>query len=99
MIKIKKRIALDYLGEDYIGSYLDFNAIGVVEFEAMQVDIKALENDDAKAFNYMKKVLQDRFVGGDLTGHGAIKPEELMELPLEVISKSFQAITGQPDPN
>lgn len=86
-IVIKKRISLDFLGEEYKESYIVLKAISVGEYENLKGTVK----DE----------VVNRFIEGEVNqddGVHKLTKENLEELPGEVFVKAFAAITSIPDP-
>lgn len=97
MIKIKKRVSLDFIGEEYKDSYLVFNSIAVKEYEGLQKSIKAIEGDDEKALPFITEQLKSRFIEGKVDGQ-AVTADDLEDLPGDVFIECFNQIRGQLDP-
>lgn len=87
MIKVNKRVSLDFLGEEYKDSFLVLNSISVAQYETLK-DSKDSVKDTVKKHFVSGRIHQE---GGDVD----ITKENIEELPGEVFVKSFAAITGQ----
>lgn len=102
MIQIKKRIGLDFLGEEYKEGYLEFNSISIRDYEKLLKVQKALNPEDGAAnLNFIKTTLEDRFVGGKIPQAGELKDivkEDLIDFDADTLLRSFQVLTGQVDP-
>lgn len=88
MIVIKKRVSLEFLGEDYKDSYIILKSISIGEYENL---------GDAT----VKDAVVERFIEGEIkqdSGMVKITKENIQELPGEVFVEAFAAITGQLDP-
>lgn len=84
---IKKRVSLDFLGDQYKNSYLILKSIGVGEYEKLNGTVR-------------DEVIK-RFLEGEIEqDEGIIKitKENIKDLPGEVFVEAFAAITGQLDP-
>jgi hypothetical protein len=99
MIKIEKRISLDFFGEGYADSYCIFRAIPVKEYDALQSKIAAVQeaesNQDAMAF--MVELLSERFVSGEIAQDGklqALTVEDLGDMPGEFFIGVMERLTG-----
>lgn len=94
-IIIRKRVNLDFLGERYSESYLEFKSIAVRAFPKM---IKSLEeadkNDEDAQLQAMLKVLEDHFVEGIFDKQKVDKPD-IGEFDNSTIVKCFEVLTGQ----
>lgn len=99
-VVIKKRVSLDFLGEEYKEAYLVFRAMPISDFEQFQKD--ALEMPDEKAIGFLLDKLKANFLSGKFPGEDGledIKSEDLDQFDAETITKAFQAYTGvNPDP-
>lgn len=87
MLIIKKKVLLDFLGEDYKDSFIVVRSISVGEYETMQ------KNKEAT----VKDTVIDRFVSGQVkqdSGMVDITKDNLQELPGEVFVECFAAMTG-----
>lgn len=101
MIQIKKRIGLDFLGEEYKEGYLEFNSVAMKDYEALAKKSQSLSEDPTESIKFIVSFLTDRFVGGKFPQGGELKDvtkEQLPEFDAEVFLKSFQLLTGQLDP-
>ncbi len=97
MIVVKKRVDLDFLGEEFKDSYLVFKAIAVKEFESLRVAIKKVGDDEEKTIPFITEQLTSRFLEGKVEGQD-VKVEDLTEFSADVFLTCFAAITGQSDP-
>lgn len=87
-IVIKKRVSLDFLGEDYKDSYLLLKSVAVGEFDKFKKET-------------VKDAVISHFISGEINQEGGlvkITRENIEELPGEVFVNAFGAITGQLDP-
>lgn len=86
-IVIKKRVSLDFLGDDYKDSYILIRCISIGEYEKL---------GDAT----VKETVKNRFIEGKIkqdSGMVDITKENLEELPGEVFVKAFESMTGVVD--
>ena len=58
-IVIKKRVSLDFLGEDYKEAYINFKSIPALDYEQIQEDTKKLEEGDKNSLTYIIGVLKN----------------------------------------
>lgn len=87
-IVIKKRVSLEFLGEEYKDSYIDVRSISIGEYEKL---------GDAT----VKATVIDRLVGGEIkqdSGLVKITKDNIEELPGEVFVEAFGVMTGRLDP-
>lgn len=100
MIKINKKIGLEFLGEEYKDSYLVFQAITMNEIEEIQEKaLVAQERQDPKEnLNFFKSVVAPRFVEGKIAQDGKlveVTKDDLPNLPLEVFIDIAQELMGR----
>lgn len=85
---IKKRVSLDFLGDDYKDSYLILRAMSVQEYDS-------LENDKKQT---VKDAVCERLIEGQINQDGSlikITQENIKELPGDVFVKAWGAILGE----
>lgn len=83
-IVVKKRISLDFLGEEYKDSYLIFKSVSLDEL------------DNAFKGTVREETVK-RFVEGEINQGGEmvkVTKENLTELPGEVFLRAFSELTG-----
>lgn len=94
-IIIRKRVNLDFLGERYSESYLEFKSIAVRNFPKM---IKTLDEadkgDDDAQLKAMLKVLEDHFVEG-IFDKQKVEKTDIGDFDNDTIIRAFEALTGQ----
>lgn len=100
MIVITKRVSLDFLGDEYKDSYLDFRSMTFKEVPDIQK--QAAITKESEGIEFLRKEITERFISGKISQNGKLEDvtiEDLGDLPLEVYTHSFQQITGTaPDP-
>lgn len=94
MIVIKKRVGLDFLGDDYKESYLTFSVISLKEYETLLPQIEAIGDDGKKSIEFIKGILTEHFIDGRFEDQNVTK-EDLFEFDLSTLTQCFQALTGQ----
>lgn len=85
---IKKRVSLEFLGEEYTDSYLILKSISVKDYEALG-DVT------------VRDAVVERFIEGKIKQDGKlvdITKENLEELPGEAFVEAFERISGKTDP-
>lgn len=97
MITIKKRVSLDFLGEEYKDSYLVFKSIAVREYADLQKKANEVDKDGTKAVGFIQEQLAGRLLEGKIDGQD-VKADDLLDLPVEVIIECFNQISGQVSP-
>lgn len=93
-IKIKKRLTLEFLGDEYKDSYIVFASIPVVEYAEMSKKMLGVENDNEKATLVMLELLEDKFVEGIFDGQKLTK-EDIKQFDGETVLRCFETLTGQ----
>lgn len=94
-ILIKKRVPLDFLGDEYKDAYLVFRSMPISDFEKFQEEASAVE--DKKSVSFLLDKLKQNFVSGEFPVDGklvAIEKEDLDDFDAETIVKAFQTYTG-----
>lgn len=92
-IVIKKRVGLDFLGDDYKESYLTFSVISLNEYEELLPQIESIGEDNTKSVEFIKTTLTKHFVEGKFDG-ADVKAEELFDFDLATLTQCFQSLTG-----
>jgi hypothetical protein len=101
-IVIKKRISLEFIGEEYADGYFIFKSIPLSEYDKLTSDLDSIKDDNKKAIPFILAVLKDHFVEGKFP-NDANELEEIGADDLEGIDQPtcleiFQRLTGQGDP-
>jgi hypothetical protein len=101
---VKKKVSLKFLGDDWKDAYLILSPLKVNEFKVIQ-KLSASENssdlENMKVVVGMAKILREHFISGkgwDGQALISIEAKDLEELPIEVLSIGFEALSGTPDP-
>lgn len=97
-IVIKKRVSLDFLGEEYKDAYLTFRSIPAAEFDEVVAKLTDIEEKKDKALTYILDILKQFFLSGEFPEDGKLLPvakEDLGGLDAMSIVKCFQIFTGQ----
>lgn len=95
-IVIKKRVSLDFLGDEQKESYLLFKAISLSDYEKLVKEVDT--SDEQKALDLIKKILSQQFIEGkysDTDGQFEVKVEELTEFDMTTILKIFNDLMGR----
>lgn len=100
-IQIKKRISLDFLGEEYKEAYLEFNSVTMREYPALVKQSRELGENAEESIKFVQSFLTERFVGGKFPQGGEVKDvskEDLLDFDADVFFQCFQSLTGQVSP-
>lgn len=100
MIKIEKRISLDFFGEGYADSYVIFQAIPVREYEDIQAKIATIQetNNNQEAMQFMVDLLSKRLIKGEIAQDGKLvefTKEDMLDMPGEFFTGVMERLTGQ----
>lgn len=94
---IRKRVSLDFLGEEYKDSYLVFRSIPVPDYENIIDEVDKLDNK--KSIQYIVTTLEKYFIEGkglDESGSLiAITQNDIKLLDGETTIKCFETLTGR----
>lgn len=90
-IIIKKKITLDFLGEDYKGDYLVFKAIPVSEYEKI---LEEQPDDNKDATRAMIAILEDKFIEGRFQEQD-VEKKDMGKFDGSTVAKCFALLTGQ----
>lgn len=91
-IIIKKKVTLEFLGEEYKDSYLTFKSIPIGEYEELIAKVDKVEED--KSMSEIMRILENYFVEGLFDGQ-KVNKEDVSQFDGETILKCFEALTGQ----
>lgn len=91
---IKRRVSLDFLGEEYKDSCIVFKAIPVVEYQKVLKNAEEIGEDNAKSITFILETLKKYFIEGKFQGTALIK-EDLDSLDVESAVKCFEVLSGQ----
>lgn len=91
-IIIKKKVTLEFLGEEYKDSYLTFKSIPIGEYEELIAKVDKVEED--KSMSEIIKILENYFVEGLFDGQ-KVNKEDVKQFDGETILKCFETLTGQ----
>jgi len=91
-IIIKKKVTLEFLGEEYKDSYLTFKSIPIGEYEELIANVDKVEED--KSMSEIIKILENYFVEGLFDGQ-KVNKEDVSQFDGETILKCFETLTGQ----
>lgn len=91
-IRIKKKVTLEFLGDEYKDSYLVFAALPVKDFKDFQEKADKAA-DDEKALDLIIATLKDNFIEGKVEDQ-TVTAEDMDSLDRETVLKSFQRYTG-----
>lgn len=98
-LTIRKKVSLEFLGEEYKESYLVFRAIPLKDFESLIEQINAVEKDGSKSFSFISTKLKEYFVSGKAANESGtledVTKDDIENLDQESIIKCFEALTGQ----
>ena len=94
---ITKKIDLSDLGENWKDCYLEFNLPSYGDLK----DITNTEVTDAEKVEKGLETIVGLFKSGFAVSEGKrteVKKEDLKDIPIEILTKCFKAISGEVDP-
>lgn len=101
---IKKKITLEFLGEEWKDAYITLTPLAVREFERIQKIAPKDETDvdaNLEAMNQMLTIVGEHFVNGkgwDGETLVAIEKEDISDLPMEILTVLISSLAGKADP-
>lgn len=103
-IVIKKRVGLEFLGEEYKEGYVVLSSIPMREYEEITkklAELKANE-DENKSVVFVRDTITARFVEGKFPVDGSLEDidkDDLLDLPAEFFIQAMAQLNGTPSPN
>lgn len=95
-IVIKRRVSLDFLGDDYKDSYLEFSSMNIKEYSDYFADAKKL--DEIKSMTLIMDALKRHFLSGKFLDQDVVA-DDLEQFDPQTLLKAFSNFTGAtPDP-
>lgn len=95
---IKKRVSLEFLGEEYKEAYLVFKSIPLKDYEAV-IDEMPKDENNKEALKLIVKYLKKYFVSGKFPDdEGSLQDvtaEDVEELDADTAITCFQTLMGQ----
>lgn len=95
MLAIKKRVNLEFLGEEFKEAYIIFQAIPLKDYE----EILNSPDEGIDALKQIRDTLDKYFISGKVPNDkgelGDMKKEELGELDGDAATNCFQVLSGQ----
>lgn len=96
---IRKRISLDFLGEEYKDAYLVFRAIPVNDLSEIQKGLPSQEDgDNTQAIPVMLNVIKKYFLNGQAPGESGeleqVNVEDLDLIDANTAIHCFQGLSG-----
>ena len=96
---ITKRISLAEYGDAWKECYLEFAIPSYADIKGIQA---TSEDNQEKAVELGIERMGGLFRSGKAVSEGQVvdvKKEDIKDLPLEILTKCFQAISGEPSPD
>lgn len=97
-IVIKKRIGLEFLGEEYKDGYVVFKSISNAEADDLRDRALKQKEKGNQSSKFIVKELKSRFIEGKFPGENGledISPEDMQDFDIESSITFFQILTGQ----
>lgn len=93
-IVIKKKISLEFLGEDYKDDYLVFKSLSVSEYEGLLDKLEAVKEDGKKSLQFISEILDKQFLEGQFQNE-KVEKQDLKDFDLETLTQCFELFTGR----
>lgn len=96
-IVIKRKVNLDFLGDDYKEAYIIFKALPVSEYETVIPKLNEI-TDTVENIQYILKILQDKFISGKFPSDDGLidlTSKDLGSLDEYTLAECLSYITGQ----
>lgn len=90
-IVIKRKITLEFLGDDYKADYLVFKAIPINEYEKL---MEAQSDDNKEAAKFLLKTLEEKFIEGRFQEQD-VDAKDIGKFDGSTVVKCFSLLTGQ----
>lgn len=99
MIKIEKKITLEFLGEEYADSYVKVSAIPMREIEELMNKIDAVKEsgDNKKAMEFMVDIVAERFITGEIKQGEkteVLTADNMLDMPGEFFLTVIERLSG-----
>lgn len=97
---IKKKISLDFLGDEYKECYIEFSSMPIAEYKEFVKKGEAVRkaNENMRAVDLMTDKIKEHFLGGKLIGEEGLfdmAKEDIDQFDINVILKVFSYMTGE----
>lgn len=93
-IVIKKKVSLEFLGEDYADSYLEFKSMPISAYEKLMEELEKVGSDNKESLKITLRILEDNFIGGKFLEE-EVKKEDLVQFDIETLVNCLEYFTGQ----
>lgn len=97
-IVIKKRIPLDFVGDEYKEAYIEFRTIPMRDYEKY-VEAAGDNKDEKKSVTFIMQTLEDLFICGKFPDEKGelfdLSKEDVNDLDVNTIVTVFKILTGQ----
>lgn len=92
-IVIKRKVMLDFLGDEYKDSYLVFKAVPVVAYNDLIARIDSVSGNQESMVEIIK-ILEEYFVDGVFDNEKVLK-EDIKQFDGDTMLRCFETLTGQ----
>lgn len=98
-IVIRKRVSLDFLGEEYKEAYLIFKSIPAVDFDGVTQTLKTMEDKEQASMGFLIDLLKRYFLSGEFPDDEgklqSVTADDIGQLDSASVIQCFQVFTGQ----
>lgn len=91
-IVIKKRVSLEFLGEEYAESFLTFRSMSLKEYETLLDELG--DKDNKESLRQTVSILKDHFLEGKFLKEDVLA-EDLEQFDVQTLVTCLEYFTGQ----
>lgn len=91
-IVIKKRVSLDFLGDEYKESYLTFQSMSIAEYQKLLGEMT--DTDNVKSLKLTLDILKRHFLEGKFLDE-IVTAEDLDQFDVQTLVSCLEIFTGQ----
>lgn len=97
---IRKRVTLEFLGDEYKEAFIDFKSVPVGDYDKLIESVKAGQDDNKKANKIILGILKQYYISGQFPNEDGVlenldSEDELENLDREALLQCFGKMTGQ----
>jgi hypothetical protein len=103
-ILVRKKVTLEFLGEEYKEGFVNFSSISMREYDDIDKKLADLkkEGDDHSSVAFVRDMVLERFLNGKFPVDGKledIEKDDLLDLPTEFFIQAMAQLNGSQSPN
>lgn len=93
-IVIKKKVSLEFLGEDYKDSYLTFKSMPISAYEKLLEELEKIDGNNKESLKVTLNILTENFVEGSFLEQDVTK-DDLKQFDIQTLVTCLEMFTGQ----